>query len=502
MGKKIITLCENGTCDLSTTEVVINNYFDITKFEKINKFNYIDKEFFVNILYKCTSELLSSNIISYQENVSKQNILKYFYENWFRIDYWIYLYYNSLTELLNHIIFDLVSNGYIVLNSKKIKGDILKPIFQKYDIAPNFKLEQSDYIILTGCGHTEEKILKIIKRYDDYIKPLKEKNPNLKVILTGCISKEYSDKFLSLKLVEEMKKEFDYIIDENKIADFLNKINDINTQELNYDELAYEYSGKQEDGLEFVKFIISRGCNNKCTFCKTNFQNFSLKSINYEKLLKNIDSMDELSNVNLMLSGTNVSQYGLDLKNRYLLIDVLKYIEQKDNIKEVYLLGSALKDIIESELDKYLCSTQNTKVKHINFSLESGSSRILKLMNKGVTKEDYLEVAKLLNQNGITIYSLNVIVGFPTETIDDIYETINVISRIKPSSICLCGYNDSSFAISHNYNILPLNQIEKHLEIYRQKLDEIGIPYSVEANSKIIDESIIDYFKTRKLTKK
>lgn len=113
---------------------------------------------------------------------------------------------------------------------------------------------------------------------------------------------------------------------------------------------------------------------------------------------------------------------------------------------------------------------------NINGSIESGSDRLLKLMNKGITKEEIIEfMLKVCQKHPVSLYT-NIISGFPTETYEDIGQTIDLLNQLEPVKVLVSSYADSPFVASHNLSQLTQEEIDSHTEIYKSELKRLRIP--------------------------
>lgn len=121
------------------------------------------------------------------------------------------------------------------------------------------------------------------------------------------------------------------------------------------------------------------------------------------------------------------------------------------------------------------------KVNLIDGSVESGDNRILGLMDKGFRIEEFLEFYQFINQKSIKKLRTSIIAGFPTETLDDVKTTINVLRELKPflESVTVCQYRDSPFVKSHSLEQLSEEEIQEHAMVYTKFLKHEKIPSSI-----------------------
>lgn len=236
--------------------------------------------------------------------------------------------------------------------------------------------------------------------------------------MTGCITRNFIDDQKLNFVKDYLKNNIHYIIPHDKPNQLLKLVSKETFRNEDNDNFGY-YNTYQN----ISKLYISNGCLNRCTFCKLTFQDYPLKSVKLEEIKNAINHIDEIGIKNVIIFGTNISQYGLDLYKKYMLPDIIDYIETKNNIKNVSLIGFSFKDAIKGNF-KYSLKN-STKVKSLSGSLESGSDRLLKLINKGFTSQEIIDFATYINKD---LY-LNIIAGFPTETIEDVKITLKVLKN-------------------------------------------------------------------------
>lgn len=329
-------------------------------------------------------------------------------------------------------------------------------------------IEEADLVIFNAnCGCTMDSI-KYSVGY--FIALFGMKKKGAKTILTGCMARNFKSKHEYLVNVSNwLKENFDYIYDAN-----------------DYQKLLYDlFPGVDFGSLnvfgsaslaepEVADIFVSNGCNNLCTFCKATFMQFPLKSMSFDDFKRYVDLAVINGAKAIRINGTNIAQLGLDNVGKSMLPEFLEYVHQKNEIKEISLAGLAFKDAIEHNLDDVI--REYRKVMNINGSIESGSNTILKLMNKGVTSEELICFMNKIRQRHYVHLYTNIISGFPTETMDDVNKTLDLLSLVKPKKVVVSNYSDSPFVASHNLPQLSNEEIRKHTEVYKRELTKLKIP--------------------------
>lgn len=349
--------------------------------------------------------------------------------------------------------------------------------------------EIADIIIFTGtCCCNMVQIDNNIK----YIKSILErKNNNAQTILTGCMTRKFKNINLTLleNILKWLQENIDMIVEDNFLPDLLRNILE---KDIKFDIFSPLKSFTAPHST-YVQINVQNGCNNKCTFCKSSYQQFPVKSMDIYKFKNIIDYLISIGKRNLFICGSNLSQYGLDKYNEPLLPELIDYSQSKNEIDSISLIGLAFKDAIEYDFDYMIrdCS----KVNLINGSLESGSPRILQLMQKGFSIEQFLTFMDRIREKHYVDFHTNIIAGFPTENIDDVKATIDVIKRSSPSYVAINGYIDSEFVNSHRLKQLSIETIKQRVKMYSDAFTEIGIDINNSDNNYIYNNKNYNYLK-------
>lgn len=328
-------------------------------------------------------------------------------------------------------------------------------------------VEEADVVVFPGsCCCTEFHILINVQYIEEVLKHKKE---NSKVYLTGCMSRKVKEDPFLTEYKEWLDENIDVIVPQGKLKSLLALISEDDYNEKDTGEFAYTVN----EDRDVASIYISRGCLNNCSFCKTTFQDFTLTSVPYSQVVKVIDLIDEAEIGSLYIKGHNICQYGLDTENKHLLPELIKYIETKRNIKNVELIGFSFKDAIENGFDSVLKSSK--KVNYISGSLESGSDRLLELIRKGFTPDQIINFVNIIRAENDIELNLNIIAGFPTETMEDVRMTLDVLKELAPDRVDICRYTNSSFVDSNQFQQLKVDTIQEHARVYSKVLTRRGI---------------------------
>ena len=175
------------------------------------------------------------------------------------------------------------------------------------------------------------------------------------------------------------------------------------------------------------------GCNNFCSYCIVPYVRGRERSREPKDIIREIEKLVADGVCEIMLLGQNVNSYGKTLDNPITLAELLREVNKIEGLKRIRFMTSHPKDLSD---DLIMAIKECDKVcKHMHLPLQSGSSRVLKEMNRHYDKEKYLdEVKRLREQIPDIAITTDIIVGFPGETEEDFLETMDVVKRVRYDS--------------------------------------------------------------------
>ena len=304
--------------------------------------------------------------------------------------------------------------------------------------------EHADLVLYNTCTVRENANLKVYGRLG-YHSKIKEKNPEMIIGLCGCMMQEP-------QVVEKLNKSYrfiDIIFGTHNIfllAQLLyerlisgHKVEDIwdGTTEI-VEELPTVRKYDFKSGVN-----IMYGCNNFCSYCIVPYVRGRERSRNPEDIIDEIKQLVANGVVEIMLLGQNVNSYGKTLENPITFAQLLQRIEDIEGLKRIRFMTSHPKDLSD-ELIKVMAKSKKI-CKQMHLPLQSGSSRLLKIMNRHYNKEQYLTLVEKLRKEipdiGITT---DIIVGFPGETEEDFEETLDVVEKAQYDSAFTFIYSKRS----------------------------------------------------------
>lgn len=313
-------------------------------------------------------------------------------------------------------------------DSEKIAG-ILEQIGYRM-----IESEEADFVIYNTCTVRENANLKVYGRLG-YLSNLKKKNPDMMIALCGCMMQEDT-------VVEKIKKSYpfvDIIFGTHnifKLAELIQARTDSDgmiidiwkdTKEI-VEDLPSERKYRFKAGVN-----IMYGCNNFCSYCIVPYVRGRERSRDPKDIVKEIKELVTDGVVEIMLLGQNVNSYGKSLKTPMSFAQLLQEIEKIEGLERIRFMTSHPKDLSDSLIE--VMKNSRKICNHLHLPVQSGSSRILKIMNRKYTKEQYLDLVEKI-KTAVPDISLttDIIVGFPGETEEDFLETLDVVRKVRYSS--------------------------------------------------------------------
>ena len=293
--------------------------------------------------------------------------------------------------------------------------------------------ENADNIIINTCSvraHAEERVFSRVKLFNAHRKKNKRE---MKLIIMGCMAQTSRDtlKNLGADKIFDVYNEInilDYMKDEEA---FIKKFND------NY---IFNKSYVDKDKPHKAFLPISHGCNNWCSYCIVPHTRGKMVSRKSSEIIEEIKRLIEDGAKEITLLGQNVNSYGLDIENEISFTDLLYLIDKTidktvgNNKVWIRFLTSHPKDF-DKDLASAICNLKSVG-KHIHLPFQSGSNRILKLMNRKYDKNYFIDKIKKIKaiRKDVSI-TTDVIVGFPSETEELFLESLDTIKEIGFSKV-------------------------------------------------------------------
>jgi len=251
--------------------------------------------------------------------------------------------------------------------------------------------EEADFVVYNTCTVRENANTRVYGRLG-YLNSLKRKNPNMMIVLCGCMMQEDA-------VVDKIKKSYrfvDMIFGTHnifKMAELMHTrihsktmIIDIwKDTNLIVEDLPSERKYRFKAGVN-----IMYGCNNFCSYCIVPYVRGRERSRNPEDIVKEVKELVADGVIEIMLLGQNVNSYGKSLEEKTTFAGLLKLLEEVEGLERIRFMTSHPKDLS----DELIEVMKNSKkiCKHLHLPVQAGSTNVLKKMNRSYTKEDYLSL--------------------------------------------------------------------------------------------------------------
>ena len=364
-----------------------------------------------------------------------------------------------------------------VHDSEEIKALLENIGFSEID-----NMENADLVILNTCAVREnahDKVFGFLGR----CKHLKKERPGLIVCLCGCMAQETS-------VVEEIinkHKYIDLVFGTHNIDELpkllLEKTNKLNIQVYSKEGEVKEVGDLYKRDSKYSAWVnIMYGCDKFCTYCIVPYTRGKERSRKSKDILDEVKRLKENGYKEITLLGQNVNAYGKDLENEIEFSELLKSVAEI-GIDRIRFVTSHPWDFTDKMIN--IIKTYDNIMPYIHLPLQSGSDRILKLMGRRYSQDEYLKLFdKIKDKIKNVAVTTDIIVGFPNESEEDFEETLKVVNYCKYDSAFTFIYSkrEGTPAALMEDTIL-LEEKEERL----QKINRIVNKYSLENNIKLLN---------------
>ena len=347
--------------------------------------------------------------------------------------------------------------------------------------------EKADVIIFNTCAVRENAELKL-KGNVGALKYLKAKNRKVLIGVCGCMVQQekaaagLSQKFHHIDMVFGTHSLYKFpeilytAMTKNRVLDVMDS-----------DGMIAEDIPVLRDDKYRAWVSIMYGCNNFCSYCVVPYVRGRERSRKHEDILKEVQQLADEGYKEITLLGQNVNSYGNDDENEYNFAQLLREVCKIDGIERVRFATSHPKDISDELIETMAQLDKVCPQLHLPF--QAGSNKVLKDMNRGYTKEQYLKKIDKIKSKipGISLSS-DIIVGFPTETNEDFEETINVVKYVEFDSLFTFIYSrrDKTRAALMD-SVLSDEEIQKNFDRLLETQNEISKKINESYVGKIVE---------------
>lgn len=337
----------------------------------------------------------------------------------------------------------------VLFNTCCVRENAENTLFGRLGFLKNRKSNKKDfYIVVVGCMTQQKHIIeKIINSY------------NWVDVVLGTNSMQK----LPRKLYNAMfnkKDKIEYYDIDNEIIEGVPVV----------------YNDKYKASVSIIY-----GCNNFCSYCIVPYVRGREHSRKIQDIVNDVEELVQKGYKEIMLLGQNVNSYGNDLKDETNFPKLLREIEKIDGIEIIRFMSPHPKDFSDELIDTIAKSKKIAR--QIHLPLQSGSTKILKEMNRKYTKEEYLKIVeKLKKTDGNISFSTDIIVGFPGETREDFEETLDVVKRVEYDQIYMFIYSKREGTVAANIKDdtkyeEKVDRLEELKHLYESNLPKLNKKY-------------------------
>lgn len=325
-----------------------------------------------------------------------------------------------------------IQNAGCQMNS--LQTETVAGIVKKMGYEEVSREEDADVVIYNTCTVRENANLKIYGHLG-HLKSIKKQKKEMKIVLFGCMMQEP-------EVIEKIHKDYSFVDLVFGTHNF-HKFPELFYRSLNTEGQIIDVWKESDEIVEGMpadrKYSfktgvnIMFGCNNFCSYCIVPYVRGRERSREPKDILREIEKLVADGVVEVMLLGQNVNSYGKNLEQPMTFAALLREAEKVEGLKRIRFMTSHPKDLSDELIEvmkesKKICP-------HFHLPLQSGSSAILKKMNRHYTKERYLELVRKLRAALPDIsLTTDIIVGFPGETEEDFMETMEVVKEVQYDS--------------------------------------------------------------------
>lgn len=291
-------------------------------------------------------------------------------------------------------------------------------------------ITKSDLVFLNTCTVREGAASRVYSKLSN-LKHLKEKKKGKMIIgVTGCLAQEVRDDFIKKTPYVDLVLGNQNI---GRIPDLIERVEKGGETHIvevdDEDELPERIDADFGDDI-VASISITYGCNNYCTFCIVPYVRGMERSVPVHEVLKDVKQYTEKGYKEILFLGQNVNSYGSDLADKK--DNFARLLNESANIEGdfwIKYVSPHPKDFTDEVIDAIANNSKVAKMLHL--PLQSGSTKILNSMNRGYTKEEFVNLTKKIKNKipdiGLTT---DIIVGFPGETDDDFQDTLDVVNEV------------------------------------------------------------------------
>ncbi len=347
---------------------------------------------------------------------------------------------------------------------------------------------KADIILLNTCCVRENAELKVFGKVGE-LKSLKRENPELIIGIAGCMMQQET-------VVEELMRKYphvDLIFGTHNIHQLGNLINRVLEKHQRvvdiwdeWKELIPELPSERKSPFQaWVSIIL--GCNNFCTYCIVPYVRGRERSRPMEEIVNEVQRLVADGVIEITLLGQNVNSYGKDFTEQQIdFADLLQELDKIEGLERIRYMTSHPRDFS----DKLIETIRDTRkvCEHFHLPVQSGSTRIMKKMNRGYTQNAYLElIQKIRREVPNSSITTDFIVGFPGESEEDFAETLKLVDLVGFDAAYTFIYSQRTGTPAAEYKEQVPDEVKKER---LQRLMDLQAEKSLQQNLKLMNQVV------------
>ena len=384
-------------------------------------------------------------------------------------------------------------------------SEVVASILSKEDFVTTKNINEADLVFVNTCSIRDKAEQTIRKRLQLYNSIKKTTNPKMVVGVLGCMAERLKEKFL------EEEKLVDLVVGPDAYRDLPNLIKQVEDGKkavnvfLSLEETYAEINPVRLSSNGVTAFVsITRGCDNMCTFCVVPYTRGRERSRDPESIIKECKQLLKEGYKEVTLLGQNVDSYlwygggakkdykkasEIQKNNSINFSDLLEKVASINKKLRVRFSTSNPQDMTGEVID-VMAKHQNI-CNHIHLPVQSGSSRVLKLMNRGYNREEYFSlIDQIKSKIPECSISMDMIIGFCSESEDDHKETLSLMKYVKydfgymykyserPNTAAEKKYSDDISEEVKQRRLVEIINLQQSQSLYNNK-KRIGKTYEV-----------------------
>ncbi|MGI6284988.1 tRNA (N6-isopentenyl adenosine(37)-C2)-methylthiotransferase MiaB [Neomoorella humiferrea] len=310
-------------------------------------------------------------------------------------------------------------------------SEMMADLLQAAGYEPVDDEAEAGLIILDTCCVREKAENKVYGKLGQ-IEKFKSANPDLVIAVAGCMVQQPG----AAERIRQQAPYVDLLLGTHNLAELPRLIEEVRKMRRpvvavqgGEGPVVENLPRRRARGAQaFV--TITYGCNNFCTYCIVPYVRGRERSRRPEDIFKEIEDLVDQGVIEVTLLGQNVNSYGRDLENKVTFADLLTMVNAVAGLKRIRYVTSHPRDFTPELVETI--SRLEKVCEHVHLPVQAGSNRILELMHRGYTREQYLELVTNLRRHipGIGL-TTDLIVGFPGETEEDFQETLDLVAKVE-----------------------------------------------------------------------